>query len=449
MDALALKGVHSGSFATLSLAALAITGSRGAWLGALVGGVAILLVAWVTAGRPRPRLAGRSRGARVALAGAAILVVAGFAIAGPLFATRLLSGDAGRFELWSAAWAMFVGHPITGVGPGAWQGLRALTPISTGSYAVLATSHNSILQVLAETGIVGLIAAAALVLGIIETGRRATANAADRSARIAIGICLASLLAAAVHSLVDTQFHLPAVVLMVMLLVARIDLGAAPASAVVGPRIGRPAFSFAAAMVLVGAVLLAPIDVAMIRAQLGNIALDHGDASAALEDFGAATGIHDLPVYRLGQALARGSLGDVSGAADSLARMDASEPFTFVAAERAFVLAGAARDALVSRIESDGAYDATATVTAALLRFEQTDRARATTDLAAVMTDIPSLVFSTRPSSLFDDEVWTAARHDAILSIGASDPVMAAAVATMAGLPDEAAAQRQGVTRGS
>jgi hypothetical protein len=245
---------------------------------------------------------------------------------------------------------------------------------------------------------------------------------------------------------------------MVMLLVARVDLAASPAisglgrSAISGlgrsatgrSATGRSALALAAAPVLVGAVLLVPIDAAMIRAQLGNVALDHGDAAAALDDFNAATVLHDLPVYRFGQALARASLGDLPGAADSLGRQDADEPFTFVAAERAFALPSDERESLLGRIEADGPYDATATLTAALLRFE-TDRVRATADLAAVMADIPPLVFSTRPPSLFDDGVWADAQHEAILSIGAIDPVTASAVATVAGLPNEVAALRGSV----
>lgn len=440
--------------ALTALSALVITGSRGAWIGAMAGAAFLASVGWLDAGRPMPRPRGRGRRGPLAWLGGAVLVAAGLAISGPFVTTRMLSGDAGRLELWSAAWSMFAAHPITGVGTGAWQGLRALTPISSANYAVLATSHNSILQVLAETGIVGLLAAGWLVLGILSTGRRAIASAPDRAARITAWICLASLVAAAIHSLVDTQFHLPGVVLLIMLLVARLDLAACvPAGAsTAGIRPSgwslRARLTVAATAVVVGAVLLVPVDIAMVRAQLGNLALDRDDAATALDHFNAATGLHDLPVYRLGQALALGSLGDLSGAADSLAKADTAEPFTFVAAERAFAsLSGGDRDLLLARIEADGPYDATATLTAALLRFE-TDRVQATSDLAAVMANVPTLVFSTRPPALFDDETWASAQHQAIQKVGVGDPVTAAAVATMAGLQDDAVAQRSSIPDG-
>ena len=439
--------------AALSLVALVVTGSRGAWSGALVAAAVLAAVVWVDAGKPRPRLTGRSPSVTLAAVVAGLLVVAGLMVVSPLLLNRLLAGDAGRFELWSAAWSMFLTQPITGVGLGAWQGLRAVTPISAGSYAVLATCHDSILQVLAELGIVGLLAAAWLVSAIVAIGRRALANAPDHSEWIAVWVCLASLLAAGIHSLSDSQFYIPAVVILVMMLVARIDLAAVVASDTKPPedparsRSSRLAFAGSAAAVLIGAVLLVPIDAAMIRAELGNIALDRGDAASALDDFNVAVGLHDLPVYRLGLALALGSSGDLSGAADSLARQDAAEPFTVVAAQRAFALPVSERDHLLARIEMDGPYDPTATLAASIMRF-QTNRGLATADLAAVMTAIPSLIFSTRPDGLFDDELWADARHRAIRTIGTNDAIAATAVAAVAGLDADAIAQRASIPDG-
>ena len=253
----------------------------------------------------------------------------------PLVVERMLSGDAGRLELWSAAWSMFTSSPLVGVGPGAWPGLRASTPISDDNLAVLATSHDSILQVLTDAGLIGALAAVWLIATIARIAWRALGvdrPAADR--RLAI-VATASLVAVGVHSIVDTQFHLPAVVLLVLHLVARLELAAGlPAGA---PPSRRPTAvtAVAGAIVLIGAALLVPIDTAMVSAAAGNQALDRGDPSAAARDFDAAIALHDLPAYRLGQALARRSLGDDAGAAASLEAMERAEPFTFVIAQRA------------------------------------------------------------------------------------------------------------------
>ena len=434
------------ALAVLSLFALVVTGSRGAWLGAAAGAAALALIAWLAAGRPRPRLrgAGRSSGPLVAV-GIVVAVLA--VVASPVLLPRLLAGDAGRLELWSAAWSMFVSHPLAGVGLGGWPDARAFTPISEANLAILTTAHDSILQVLAETGILGLIAGLWLTVTVVITGWRSITGAADRNQRILRMVCLASLAAVAVHSLVDTQFHLPAVVLLTMHLVARLDPPAAPATAdAAPPRPSRIGIAIGSAAVLIGAVILVPIDIAMIRGQVGNLALDRGDATTAAREFDAAIALHDLPSYRLGQAIARGHLADAGGAAAALARLEELAPFTFSTAQRAVAAADpGALDGLLDRAEAAGAYDPTATANVAALRFA-TDPGRATEDLARAMAGAPTLVYSTRPESLFDDATWTAAQTQAIDLIGAGDPALAAAVAILAGHDEDAATQRAAVT---
>ncbi len=208
-----------------------------------------------------------------------------------------------------------------------------------------------------------------------------------------------------------------------------------PASCSVSP--GRPS--------LVGALLLVPIDLAMVRAALGNSALDRGDAQTALAQFEAAVGLHDLPPYRLGQAIARGETGDLAGAADALAALDRAEPFTFVLAQEASLAADPRP--FWARADAAGPYDPTATVNLAAGRFS-TDRAAAIRDLAAAMAQVPPLVYSGRPASLFDDDAWADAQEAAIGSIGTADPVTAAAVALLAGRAEDAAAQRSAVPDG-
>jgi hypothetical protein len=431
----------STALAALGAVALLVTGSRGAWLGAVAGAVVLAVLVWRGAdipisrlGSPRARLM-----AGVGVAVGAILLV-------PTFVTRMLSGDAGRIELWSAAWSMFTSSPLVGVGPGAWPSLRAFTPISDDNLAVLATSHNSILQVLAESGVIGLLAAGWFVVTVAGVGSRAVTGGRDLGDRLAASVALASLAAAAVHSVVDTQFHLPAIVLLVLHLVVRLELAAPPASVPTTMRRPRLVLGSAAVAVVIGALLLVPIDVAMVRAAVGNAALDHGDPAAALREFDAAVALHGLPPYRLGQATARRALGDDVGAAHALHAMGQDEPFTFAFAQEAALADDPTT--LWHALDEAGPYDPTATVNLAAQRFA-VDPAAAAHDLATAMVQVPTLVYSIRPEGLFDDATWAAAQADAISRIGATDPVTAAAVAALAGLPALSDAQRAAVPAGA
>jgi O-antigen ligase len=428
--------------AVLSAGALLVTGSRGAWLGAVAGIIVGLVVAWLAAGRPMPRDAVARGVPRVVVVGAGLGVVV-LIVSSPVLIPRLLAGDAGRVELWSAAWSMFVGSPIAGVGLGGWPDARALTPISIAALAVLTTAHDSVLQILAETGLLGLLAGAWLVVAVTRTGWRAIRAASEPALRTLRTVVFASLAAVAVHSLVDTQFHIPGVVLLTFLLVARLDprtVDQTPTTTVVG----RRAAIAGLVAILVGAIVLVPIDVAMVRGQLGNLALDRGDAATATTEFDAAVALHDLPSYRLGQGIARTGLGDAAPARAALDRLNELAPFTFSSMQLALA-GGADVDALLARVEADGPYDATAMVNVALARAA-TDPAQATEDLAQAMAVVPPLIFSDRPPSLFDDAIWSAAQTRAVTILGETDPVTASAVASVAGLPQQAAAQRAAVS---
>jgi hypothetical protein len=204
--------------------------------------------------------------------------------------------------------------------------------------------------------------------------------------------------------------------------------------------------------VALGAALLVPIDVAMIRAQFGNGHLDRGETAAALADFDAAVGLHDLPVYRLGQAIGRAADGDHAGALESLGRMDEREPFTFVEAAAASIVAAtgdAGRTATaIATPAAAGPYDPTATLQLAILRAGLGDgqTSAVTADLGAVMTTVPSLIHSRPPAGLFDEGTWSGAQRQALTELTAATPSVAASEAIQAGLPDAAATARARIT---
>lgn len=124
--------------------ALWLTGTRGAVLAA---GAAV----WVL-------LPGRQRWAALALL--------------PLLALHpralSLAADAGRWEVWKAAWRMFLDHPATGVGPGAFEVAfrQYVTPAFVqahrSDFVTQQSAHNVVLQVLATGGLLGAAGAVGL-----------------------------------------------------------------------------------------------------------------------------------------------------------------------------------------------------------------------------------------------------------------------------------------------
>ena len=423
----------------LSAFALLVTGSRGAWVGAAAGVAVGVLLVWRENGVSIRSALGTTRGRIVA----AVLVL-GMVAAVPLVAPRLLLGDEGRLELWSAAWSMIVSSPIVGVGPGAWPDLRASTPISDDIFAVLATSHNSVLQTLTDVGIIGLLAGVWLVVAIARLGWRALASdrpASDRRIAIVAG---GSIVACGVHSIVDTQFHIPAIVLLVLHLVARLELAAGVPTPRWSPS-RRAILAMGGALVLVSVVRLVPVDVAMVRAAAGNQALDRADPTTAARAFDDAIALHDLPAYRLGQAIARRAMGDDPGALQSLMAVERAEPFTFVIAQRALL----EPSPFAQWQDADRAepYDATASANLAAQRLADEPDA-AESDLAWAMVQVPTLYYSKRPDGVFDADSWGRAQSHARRVLEQTDPVTAAAVTTLAGQADIASSIQAAIPPG-
>ncbi len=184
----------------MQLVCLLATMARAAWLGALAaGGVLILAVAWSQGHR---RLA--VTGAITSVAGLFIGLIALTVIPG-------LTGSVGaRVTIWRATWSLIAARPILG------YGLETFGQIFTtvfppglvylqGRAVIVDRAHNLILDMLASTGVVGLLTYAALVGMALAMGVRALVQAQDRQVRFV----LAAGLAASVGHLVETQFGFP------------------------------------------------------------------------------------------------------------------------------------------------------------------------------------------------------------------------------------------------
>ena len=164
--------------AALCLGALFLTGSRG---GIVCFGAA-LVVAVVIAGRWRAKLALIA----VLIAGASAAYIALYA---PVeirerFANATqgeIQQQEGRFTLWTVGWRVAQDEPVTGIGAGNFKEVSAKYLLEPGT--VFRTDrvienpggvHNTYLQVLAETGVVGLALYLAILLSSLAAGLRAS-----------------------------------------------------------------------------------------------------------------------------------------------------------------------------------------------------------------------------------------------------------------------------------
>ncbi len=189
-----------GALAAASLFVVVASLSRGAWLGVAAGGaVAILLV--LASGRRPTRAAALVAGAILALA---LLLPLLTPMRGPVL-TRLgqltdMSAETSRtrVELWRAGLRMFADHPILGVGLDSY--IAAFPPYRTVALTRIewggtpAKAHNDAIQILATQGLLGGIAALAIVIlcaiAVWHVARRG--NPDSREAAIMTGAALAA-----------------------------------------------------------------------------------------------------------------------------------------------------------------------------------------------------------------------------------------------------------------
>ncbi|MFD4534789.1 O-antigen ligase family protein [Kitasatospora sp. NPDC058397] len=159
---------------------LAVSFSRGSWIATAAAATVLLL-------RADARLA--VRGAVLGLAGAVVLV-GGLGLGASGVTARLGSigsvsaapdqSVSDRYDLWSTAGRIWQDHPVHGAGPKAFQQLRdshAPLRLSSGSDAAdstigfqrepLLSPHNMYFLVLSEQGLIGIVAYAALFLGLL------------------------------------------------------------------------------------------------------------------------------------------------------------------------------------------------------------------------------------------------------------------------------------------
>jgi putative inorganic carbon (hco3(-)) transporter len=109
-----------------------------------------------------------------------------------------------RLALWNAAGAMFVQHPVLGVGYGNYRSLYS--DYIPGAAPNELDAHNMYLQMLSETGVIGFLAFSVLLVGLAIAAIKAARNPDPlyRLAGIAMG---GALVATLTHGMVDYLFN--------------------------------------------------------------------------------------------------------------------------------------------------------------------------------------------------------------------------------------------------
>jgi O-antigen ligase len=184
-----------------------------------------------------------SRGALIGLALVPFLFLRGWRlwIVGPLvalvvlfatpnlvrerFATLTSSGGeiSTRVDIWKTALSIWESHPLIGVGLGGFPQAYSQAQVP-GKVFLPSTvfqppphAHNIFLQLLAEQGLLGLLAFAAILLAAVRTTLRLRRRS-DRQARLLGSGLLAALAAFLVHNLFDVTFEDPQTGLYVFVL---------------------------------------------------------------------------------------------------------------------------------------------------------------------------------------------------------------------------------------
>lgn len=214
--------ILAGYGAVVCFAGIVLTGSRGGYLSTGFGLVVFLVLSFLIlrqTNRQRMWLAvvGSLVVAGVLLAGTALVISKQYSLKSR--AERIFTKQDGRFDLWKSAVEQAKLKPVFGTGAGSYQYYaRLFRPAQTQADPVYA--HNDYLQLLAEYGLVGLVAGLAFLFCHWWWGWKVTKQIIGehsgnqrrlQSDTLALNIgALTSVAIYAVHSLVDFNLHIPA-----------------------------------------------------------------------------------------------------------------------------------------------------------------------------------------------------------------------------------------------
>ena len=185
-----------------------------------------------------------------------------------------------RLDIWATTLSMVSDHLLTGVGLGSYA--SSVLPYQTVS-RVVPHAHNQFLQVLAQSGLVGLVGLAFLVKVVTHTARRATHHLAeDLQRRALFQATVAALTAALVYFFLETPLHLiEAGSLIVILLAVMSRAGCESRDAVTAPAMAHA--GLALPLLLLGLALpgwLAFQGLASVRVEAYEVGLEAREVEA-------------------------------------------------------------------------------------------------------------------------------------------------------------------------
>ena len=199
-------------------AAVLLTGSRGGFIATLVGlAVVVMLTVYSRSTSLLP----------VLLVGGAVLFVvymgsAGLDRVGERFhvAARENYPDA-RWAIWESSGALIREAPVLGVGLGSFQdAYRVHQPMSVWWNLIVDHAHNEYIQLMAETGMVGVATLAWAIWSFVAFVIPRWAVRRDPGIRGAVVGGIGALAAVLAHSVTDFGLHMPANALLVVALLA-------------------------------------------------------------------------------------------------------------------------------------------------------------------------------------------------------------------------------------
>jgi O-antigen ligase len=214
----------------ISLSALLLSLSRGAWIASTLAIAFTLLAGYRKASMSSESLASHTKhGLRYLLLGAAMAIVVALAVIGPLgrrqVDTRLgytvtkETGLGQRLVLASDTIPMVRDFPLFGVGLGAWPELFPHYSRPPWSPVFYRETHNDYVQLLAETGLIGFALAAWIAALVV---RQLAENLLTRDHQhwfLLVALC-GGLIAMAFHEAFDFSLRVPANALLVVLFLA-------------------------------------------------------------------------------------------------------------------------------------------------------------------------------------------------------------------------------------
>ena len=170
---------------TSLLAVIVMSGSRSVWLGLGAASLALAIFGGYRAVRRAPT---------VVLAGGALVIGLLLIVLGPQLVARLATGSTIelRLAIWGESLERWTASPLIGYGPGTFAAQFNLTDYYNRFEPWHTHPHNTLVQVLFESGVVGLVAAAlvvaALVLGVRRHGPMAWAPVAAVAFTAGVGL---------------------------------------------------------------------------------------------------------------------------------------------------------------------------------------------------------------------------------------------------------------------